>query len=240
LSNLPWIASLVLDSCSLVELARGDLQTLRLGSLANDGDAQVQRRIAAVLPDPERFPSLFTELACAAWHLSKGHGVTAYEDLAFPDFQRSIPNWDLPVLVDCKRVRKETRDCGFGKVIAKTNAQIKTPNIECFGLAAIDVSEQIEPPKAFSDAVPDRVRATEKLVETALSSGNRSVGGVLLIWDDAVVMGTPPQAPSTLVAYRRRSRLVRHQNPLRPLPSSVDDLTVGSTAAYRVVWAPRA
>lgn len=234
--NLPAMARVILDNYFLLVCSGGDISSLRLGSFANYGDDNVRRRLYSVLGDENGFESLMTELAYSAWHISKGHEVRAYEETGYPDFQVFTEDAILPLVTDCKRIRKDTKDSRFSKIINKANKQIKALGIDCYGVAAIDITEKVTNPNVFSDEIPKSVLHISEVVSAPIREYNSSVSAVLLFWDDYVVHGEPGASPSSLFAYRRRSHVLRHRNPVHELPENVELFDFGNTLTYRIRW----
>ena len=123
--TLPDIAKVILDNHFILQCSGGDISNLRLGSFANYGNQSVKRRLNSVILTADGFRSIMTELSYAAWHISKGHKVTAYKEEGYPDFQVLAEDVTLPLVTDCKRIQKGSSDLRFAKVINKANNQVK-------------------------------------------------------------------------------------------------------------------
>lgn len=238
--NLPKISRIVLDNHSLLLCSSGNVQLMKLGLFENYGDDRVRRKIKSVIQDETGFKSLMTELSYASWHISKRNVVTPYQEDSYPDFKVESRNFALPLVVDCKYILKNTNDSRFSYVIKKANKQIKKLNIDCYGLVVIDITELIGLLTEFIDTTPEEVVRISAIVSTALRNVNSSVSGVLLLWDDFTVHGNPQTETDSLVAYRRRYYLVKHKQPIHPLPENLDldeiGLTYGFTFTYWVGW----
>lgn len=237
--NLREIARVILDNYFLIQCSGGNIRNLRLGSFANYGSESVRRRLYSVLGSGSGFRSLMAELSYSAWHISKGHKVTAYEEKGYPDFHVFAEGAILPLVTDCKHIRKDTKDSRFSKIIKKANKQIKALGIGCYGIAAIDITDKVTNPDVFSDEIPKSVLHITEVVSSAIQKHNTSVSAVLLLWDDYQVLGEPMVAPSSLIAYRRRSHVLRHLEPLHKLPEELELFNIGNTITYRVFWSPR-
>lgn len=238
--TFPDIAKVILDNHIILQCSGGDISNLRLGSFANYGSQSVRQRLKSFLPtDRNGFRSVMTELSYAAWHISKGHKVTAYGEVGYPDFQVLAEDVTLPLVTDCKRINKDTSDRRFAKVINKANNQVNKLGVPCYGIAVIDITEKVTNPNAFSDEIPPNVLHVIDVVSNAIQKENSSISAVLLLWDDYVVHGEPGTAPTSLFAYRRRSQILKHRDPLHKLPEEIHLFEFGNTIIYRVSWSPR-
>jgi len=236
---LPDIAKVILDNYFILQCSGGDISTLRLGSFANYGSQSVRRRLNSVIRTEDGFRSVMTELSYSAWHISKGYKVTAYEEEGYPDFQVLPEDGTLPLVTDCKHIQKDSSDRRFAKVINKANNQVKKLGIKCYGIAVIDITEKVTNPNAFSDEIPQSVLHIAEVVSNAIQKGNSSISAVLLLWDDYVVHGEPSTSPTSLFAYRRRSQILKHRDPVHKLPEEFQLFKFGNTITYKVFWSPR-
>lgn len=236
---LPDIAKVILDNYFILECSGGDISNLRLGSFANYGSQNVKRRLNAVIRTEDGFRSVMTELSYAAWHISKGHKVTAYEEEGYPDFQILAEDVTLPLVTDCKRIQKDSSDLRFARVINKANNQVKKLDIKCYGIAVIDITAKVTSPNVFSDEIPQSVLHIAEVAINAIQNDNSSISAVLLLWDDYVVHGEPGISPTSLFAYRRRSQLLKHRDPVHKLPEDIHLFDFGNTITYRVFGSPR-
>lgn len=238
--RLPEISRIVSDIYTLLLCSSGNIQFLKLGLFENYGDDKVRRKIKSVIQDETGFKSLMTELAYASWHLSKGNFVTPFEEDSYPDFKVESSNFQLPLAADCKCILRNTNNSRFSYVVKKANKQIKKLNIDCYGLVVIDITEKIGLLNELLDTTPVEVLKISEIVSKALQSTNSSVSGVLLLWDDYIVQGDPQTVTESLVIYRRRYHLVKHNSPIHPLPEdrNLDEigLTYGFTMTNWVIW----
>ncbi len=238
-SNLPEITGIILDASTFIQCSGGDLRNLTLGSFANYGDPKVRRRLQSVVRDPIGFQSVMTELSYAAWHLSKGHSVTAYEEAGWPDFEIVVPDLPISIVADCKRIGAAARDERVQRVIKDANRQIKELSGPHYGVAVLDVSERIPHDLRLSDAIPKVILELRDQAIATLRSQNSSVNAAVLIWDDSTVLGEPSEPSSSMVVYRRRSLMVPHAAPRNLFAMPPDTLAVGNTVTYRVLWEAR-
>jgi hypothetical protein len=145
----------VLDNCSLVNASRGRLGRFVLGNLANYGDESVQNRIRSAIRKPREFQDVMVELNYAAWHLSRGNQVRAFQAEGYPDFEVIVPCPLVHLAADCKRVKEGTNEQRFGQLVKDANKQIKTLNTDrqrtrpdqrsapCHGLLVVDVADRV-------------------------------------------------------------------------------------------------
>lgn len=237
--NFSEVADIILNNYFLLQCSGGNINKLELGSFANFGDDPVRKRLISVLQSETHFSSLMTELSYAAWHISKGHKVIAYEDEGYPDFQVIMNSTKLPLVTDCKRIFKDTNNSRLSKVITKANKQIKKIAIDCYGICVIDITEKITNNNHFSDNIPQEVLDISSVVSKSIQTKNSSVSAVLLLWNDYVLHGIPETSPTSLFAYRRRGYLVSHSDPKYNLPKNIELFAFGNTITYRVTWKQR-
>ena len=75
------------------------------------------------------------------------------------------------------------------------------------------------------------------VVQSTLSGEkNRSVGVAIVIWDDYMIMGDPPN--SSLIVFRRRYKRIFHKNANLAVAEELP-LFEGFTTTYWLNWAPR-
>jgi hypothetical protein len=244
-------------NCSIISISSGgSLRDFSLGSFANYGDAKVQARIHHVKTDAHAFLSLLTELGYAAWHLSKGSRVTAFEDDGLADFRVESSLLPLPIIADCKFIQPDTQISRFHKIINKANKQIKAHCTSAFGIVIMDVTAWL-PRIVHNDAgidapLPAQIQALTTAIQKELESCHSSVSGAVLIWDELFLIGSPvlyltynaavPPYEHSIkrfaqVVMLRRSELIRHHSPKVQLPSDDQLFRPGSTYAFRVFGA---
>jgi hypothetical protein len=230
------LARLVLDAAVFVTLTEGDMNQLKVGSLDLYGDNAVRRFIQTRITEADLFEDVMVQLAFGAWHKSEKHVVTPSEKEGFPDLEISIPPYTTPFVFECKRVKSGTKN-KIRKVITKANAQIKVPGKVVYGIATVDVSDVVGTLQVENDEVPSIVTQVASFARSALGNEfNRSVGAVILLWDDFLTYGKPPE--KTLIAFRRRYMIIRHPVPLLEVPLNAP-LFNGYTVEYTVSWEPR-
>jgi hypothetical protein len=233
---LPEIARLVLDSAVFVALTEGNMNELKFGSLDLYGDNPVKRFIQTRVTEVDLFEDVMVQLALGAWHKVEKHIVTPSEKEGFPDLEISIPAYSMPFLFECKRVTSGTKN-RIGKVINKANAQIKVPGKKAYGIATLDISDVVGVHCVVDDEVPSIVKQLASFAKSSLGGGyNRSVGAVVLMWDDYLRYGEPPE--KMLFAFRRCSITITHPTPLEVIPTTAP-IFKGYTVEYSIHWESR-
>jgi len=232
---LPQLGRIILDSSVFVMLTEGDLAKAETGLLSSYGDLSVQSFMRSRLPDRRLFEDVMVELAFGAWHKSRGHRVTPLEVEGYPDLEIRLPGIALPVLAECKRLSTESEN-RIRNVLTKANSQIRTRGGECYGVAVLDVSNVVNAGRVNDDRLPLALQAVVGTVNSALQRQNRAVAAALLLWDDYMMVGTPPEP--TLVVFRRRYVTVRHGAPEREIPEGAS-LFEGFSTGYWLLWETR-
>lgn len=224
------LVKMLADNQFIVICTKGRLDNFSIGSIANYGDANVQKRIQAVISNPSQYLDVITELSFAASQITRKHEITAFEKSGFPDFSISIPGWQLPFAVDCKRLKRDTSQSRIGTVIKKVNKQIKALDKPCHGLAVLDVSEKVDSAPILSDDIPKEILAIKSNIAHAISEFNTSVSAVLLLWDQFTILEKPKIGEKVITIWlRRRYELIQHNKPKYPLDGDVETISVGNT-----------
>lgn len=238
---LPDITAMLLDSYALVLCTHGDENKNILGDLSTYGSPSVVKRIRSEIADPDKYGDVMLELTYAAWHISRGHHVQPTDEQATADFELLIPGHDLPLYTDCKRIKKYTNDSRFADVIKKANKQIKTSSKgkDCLGLVAIDIADKIEPPQELTDQFPAEVQRLSSVTHDILKKHYTSVSAVMLFWNEFSMLGKPPEEVRSRIALRRRTHLIRHMEPRKPLPDSSLLSETGNTVEFNIYWHQR-
>lgn len=238
--RLHEIGRIILDSYILVALTEGNLQQLKLGSLDLYGDEAVQRKIRSRITNPEQFEDLMVELYVGAWHKTKSYAIDPIEKEGYPDLKVEIPNINIPVFIECKHLWTGSKN-NLQDAIKKANKQIKRAakeiELPSYGAVILDVSVPVAADQVENDNLSDKLLRIVDAVQSALSGEkNRSVGAAIIVWDDYMLMGKPPD--STLVAFRRRYKRISRRNPNLPVPENLP-LFEGYTIPYWLHWTPR-
>lgn len=233
--RLSQFAELLLDNYSLVQATGGQLDRFQLGILANYGDPKVETRIRAIIHEPRHFLDLLVELSYAAWHLSRGNEVRAFEAAGHPDFEVVTSSPAAHFATDCKRVQAGTSENRFRKLVNKANKQIKNLGALCHGLVVVDISERTPQLIQLGDSAPSEIDRVARLLQHSMQTDNTTVSGALITWRDTVITPMTDGSGGTLCALRQHSRIVRHSNPLRELPADGSFLRFGHTVAFQVL-----
>jgi hypothetical protein len=234
LEVIQTLLSAWLDSMTLIESTRGSVDALELGDLANYGDEAVCRRLRAVIQEPNQFLHALVEVSCAAWHVSRGHDVTATEDKGMPDLALEIPGWRLPIKAECKHVEKNTSYSRFQKDIEDANRKIKRTNQHCYGLLYLDVSDRVAK-ASFEDSLPDEIVKIQETVQRCLRQHYTSVGGVVLLWKDYITQPMKDGSEGVGCILRYRSHLIHHKKPNNPMPEDPESIIFGYTVGLQVL-----
>lgn len=227
--------SACLDNVILIQATHGTVDALALGDLANYGDEAVCRRLRAVIQNPDQFLDVLVEVSCAAMHVSRAHDVTATEDIGMPDIALEIPDWQLPIQADCKRVGKNANYSRFKNVIKKANTQIKHTNQRCHGLLYLDVSDRVDKKANLGDPIPDEIVKIQETIQRCLRQHYTSVAGVVLLWKDNIIMPMTDGSEGVICFLRYRSHLIRHNEPKVPLPEDSEPIMLGCTIMLKLL-----
>lgn len=226
-----WVSTLTFESYMLATVSGGDVGTFTVGTFSNYGDESVRRRIRAVVDHPLHFLSVLTELSYAAWHIDRGHAVTATEETGKADLVIRVPGLSMPIVADCKRVGRDSLIERFPKLITAANRQIKAHGVRGYGVAVLDVSDWVSDASAIqrtrdpqrepiSDAVPVEISKAQAVCAGALRQHNSSVSCALIIWNEFLFIGPDDAHGHTLCILRRRCAQVRNANARTPFIES--------------------
>src|SRR5262249_29286834 len=136
---------------------------------------------------------------------------------------------------ECKRL--ETFSEGrIAKHIQKANKQLKAAGSIGLGIVVLDVTSALPFEVELSDETPIEIGAIAGSVAAAISGPkNRSVSRVVLVWDEAGILGVPPDR--TMIHLRRRFLFVDHSpsDEVKAIPKGTP-LFEGSTVLFRIKW----
>jgi hypothetical protein len=223
------------DSAAWVQCTQGDIGVFRFGRLADYGDAEVVRRVMAVIQDSRQYDDLLAELICASWHLSHGHTLKPSESPGRADFTIGVPGWSLPIIADCKRLSKGATEGTLKGKVKKANQQIKAVGIDAYGLVLLNLADWLPSTMALDDHVPDAVAQIQRAVAKLLSRYCTAISAAVLIWDEISILGPSPNSPLFVkVALRTKSVVVNHRAPLHPLPMETEAIRIGFTIEYNI------
>ena len=152
-----------------------------------------------------------------------------------PDLAPEIPGWPLLIQVDCKRIKKDSKDSRLGRAIQDTNAKIKQTGQHCHGLVYIDVSDRVTETNFGDDSLPKEIKDVKNFVQRQLAQHNTHVSGAAILWKDYIVVPMEHATDRALCFIRYRSQLVRHQNPKEPLPAAAERFMPGYTAMLSIL-----
>ncbi|MDQ6894439.1 MAG: hypothetical protein M3167_17410 [Acidobacteriota bacterium] len=220
LVELPLLARMLLDSVTLVTVTGGILEHLTLGDIGGFGDQQVQVQLRSRIADERQFEHVMVELSLAAWYSSQNYSAIPIQRGGWPDLRISLEQMAVPLYVECKRIQHSTEN-RLTKEVREANSQLRTVDEPSSGSAFFHLADCSPPIGEVSDAIPDRVISAASVIRRALAGEkNRSVGAVVLTWDDYSLVGTPPERTS--VVLRRRFMRLDHEDVegVRSLPIS--------------------
>ena len=229
---LPELAKVMIENVALVQCTKGELDSFKLGSIANYGDQAVQKRLRSEIKFPSKYFDVLTELQFAAWHISRKHQVKAYEK-AGADHEILISGWDLPVISDCKRIARDTSASRIRKVIDKANQQIKRHPSSCYGIVVVDLSEKVPVCENITDSFPPELEVFRKAAVDALRFYYSSISAALLIWNEIYILGPKEGGNLIMVVLRTRSKILHHQKPKNAIPSRLD---LNEMGAFKMSW----
>lgn len=236
-SELPIFAQTLIDSAILITVTEGNLQRLSMGSF-DKFTKPVKDKILNSLHHPTQFDDVMLELSFAAWHLMEKHKAEVLETSGYPDVKIIIPKTKIPVFAECKNIKVDKNN-RIATEIKKANKQLKRVKEKHYGIAVLNVATPIKLHQVSTDIFPARVNEIISFIKGLLSSNKyRSIGAVILIWDDYIEIGKPPQ--KTLLAYRRRFIRIDH-TPVEgclSLPRNIN-LFKGFTSTYSLNWQQR-
>jgi len=233
LEMVKTILSAWLDNFSLIKVTHGSVDAKKLGDFANYGDHTVQKRLRAVIQNPNQFFDALVVVSCAGWHLSRGHRVAVTEKDGMPDLALEIPRWQLPIQAEGKRIRKGTSYSPLKGAVKKANTQIKNAGQRCYGLIYLDVTDRVDSVNSENDAPPSEIVAIQQEVQRLLDRFYTSVSGVILLWKYYTIL--PMNDGGALCFVRYKSLLIRHRSPKESLPEDNEPILLGYTNMLRIV-----
>jgi hypothetical protein len=234
-NEFPAIGKILLDTLLLSTITDGDMKDLVVGAI-NYGGKKVQKKIQQRFLDSQQFQDILVELYLGAWHITKKNIVTPLETNGYPDIKVEFPNMHEYAYIECKHLRTND-ERRINDVIAKANKQIENANTDGYGGLTLDVSIPVNAGTVKDDTLPPQLTKIIDIVQSALSGQeNRAVDSALVVWDDNMIIGVPPQKVG--VTYRRRYVRVNHTNSKKPIPANVL-LFEGFTVYFSIKWTAR-
>ena len=204
----------------------------REGAWLKVAEPEALRQIRTRLDRADKFADQLAVVRC--WILLREQGISAVliERKGYPDIRAQVDNND--VWVEVKRIRVGTDASRVRKVLAKANRQLKTAVPASSGVVYLEVSRPVEV-SSLSEEMPEPVQTCLHEVERELGSGNsKSVGKVVISWDEMSFLGTPPGL--VLMALRRRTVSRDHRSP-RSVPPLEFGPSAGRTLEMTITWA---
>lgn len=240
-SELPMFAQILIDSAILITITEGNLQKLNIGSF-DKFTKPVKDKILNSLKHPTQFDEILLELSIAAWHLMEKHKAELLQIDGYPDVKVNIPKIMLPLYFECKNITSENASYlqqNIDYKLIEANKQLKSVSESHYGIVVFNVTKPIKLERAKSDKYPIKITEIIDLIKNHLSGSEySSVGSTILIWDDYMKIGDPPNR--TLIAYRRRFERIDHV----PIPGCLSvpqniDLFKGFTSEFSLNWTQR-
>jgi hypothetical protein len=211
------IAQIVLTSSLVTSVAGGTIQGIEGGNVENFSGPGTGRNWKGLARDPQQFNDALLEMRLAAWHTTRGNVIRGTGDVGGPDFIVDIPDSSNRSCLECKNLLSQKQ---LGKRLEKANKQIRPYRESHYGVVALKAPGALL--KVANDDIPEHINEYKKEIENKLGGENfKSVNSVILLWDDAIVLGNPPQKMS--VALRSRYLEIKHSptERMRPLPESL-------------------
>jgi len=231
-SELPAIGKIFLNSFVLSKITNSDMSRLIIGSLKY-GNKKVKGKIKQKFPDLQHFQDIMVELYMGAWHITKGNIVTPLEKEGLPDLMVNFPNVSETLYIECKNLHTKDKR-RIADVICKANNQLENTKKHCYDCLAIDATIPISAGYVQDDSLPSVASEIIEEIQSLLSGNEyRAIGSAVLIWDDFMILGTPPQ--KVAIAYRRRCHRIDHKNPKKAILKSIS-LFEGFTTYYSLRW----
>jgi len=234
--ELNIIGRILLDSHILCQITGGSFQNLTLGSLDIYGDESIEKKIISRVVDEHQFEDVMTELYIGAWHKTRGHKVIPIEEDGFPDLKVAVPSVFTPIFIECKHLWTSSKR-RIEDVVRKANKQLRKIRKKSYGVLLLDLNIPVKAGKVSDDVLPNDLVERLEVIESSLSGKkNRSVGVSVIVWDDHMILGKPPEP--TFVVFRRRYKLINHQQPKVIVPNNIP-LFEGFTVTYWLRWTHR-
>lgn len=201
----------------LREITGGLLDRTVWADAPNDGDywafipdANAQERVRKAILDPEQFHDTIAEVFFWSWLQGQIQSAELVEEIGLPDIVVGRGS-NGEVWAEVKRVRLGKNPKRVREVISKANGQIKKAQPEKSGVMFLSIERAVQR-VSLDDRVPNDIQPYLEEVERSLASHvNRSVGRVVISWDDFVI-DTEPDRGITY-GFRRRSITREHHQP---------------------------
>jgi hypothetical protein len=192
-----------------------------------------QKRVQDSLFNPEQFHDTIAEVFFWSWLKEQEPSAELVEGVGLPDIV-VYRGTTKEIWLEVKRVRLGKNPKRIHEVISKANRQIKNASPEKAGLVFLSIERAVQR-VALDDRVPNDIQPYLEEVERKLASGlNRSVGRVVVSWDDFVVDTEPGRSIS--YRFRRRSVTLTHCQPRARLPLPTSNTEIERTIDLSVKW----
>lgn len=193
-------------------------------------DGETRAWTVGALRKPDQFEDVMAELFVWGWLKSQRLDVHRVNEEGRSDIV--VASGDESQC-EVKRIHVGTAERRVAEVVKKANKQIKQSDPD--GAGTLFLSLGRSPNRAaFDDRVPNDIEPYLEAARSAVKVHNSSVGRIVVMWDDVMILGDPPEP--VLYAFRRRSAVIEHQAPRAAPTLSADVLNVGRTAVIGVRW----
>jgi len=192
-------------------------------------DAETRAWTLGQLRSPDQFEDAMAELFTWGWLRSEGFNARRVNE----EGQSDVVVEDGGHRCEVKQIHIGTADTRVARVLGRANRQIKRTDPESVGTLFLSIARTATR-AAFDDRVPNDVEPHLAALRDALKVHYRSVAQVVVMWDDVMILGSPPDP--VLYAFRRRSVVVEHPTPRANTSIPPHALNVGRTATSWVRW----
>lgn len=220
------VGEIALDTYYFVQLTEGNREQLKLGLFALVGDENVRAYIRSRIDNPDFYEDIMVQLYVASWYKANHQAVSLVEKDGWPDVRVNLSVPNIPMLVECKRLRStgetspEILERKIRRVTYKADTQIKHAVSDlghghCYGVLVLDVSSIV--PKTWTELgnIPQEALQAANFAQRALSGNkNTSVHVAIVVWDTHKLEVDP--SPSFRYICARRCLRVKHLLP-RPI-----------------------
>ena len=194
-------------------------------------DENTRGWVVPSLRDPNRYEDVMAELYFWGRLRHGGHSCGLVEDEGMPDLV--ICQSGDPRHLEVKRIHVGTKPTRIAEVAKDANRKFKRADPDGAGTLLVSISR--EPGRArLDERVPNDVAPYVEAARLALHPGQlRSVGEILISWDDFLTLGAFPD--SVLHSFFRRAVRIEHPEP-RSRPLLLEEDSVGVTVVSGVRW----
>ena len=191
-------------------------------------DANARDRIMQTILLPEPYLDSMAQLFF--WGALRENGISSHlrEQQSMPDLHIFFSG-ELTIGGEVKAIRATTNPKNVRNTLRKANDQLKHFDEQKSGILFIKVLNGAL--RSTDDTVPKVVDQFVNVLSAAIDSHQyRSVGQIVISWDDYIVMGSKQRAMYT---FRRRSLVLSHSAPRSAPLISAERLNIGSSV---VIW----